>query len=302
MIAKIRATYRKFSKHFWVLILVSFIDMLGAGLIFPFFSLYLTQKFNVGMIEIGTMFTVWAVTSGVLGNALGGALADKFGRKTNIVFGLISSAISSLLMIFINDLTLFYIVIGVVGIFEDIAGPARQAMIADLVTEELRPDAYGLLRINANLALTIGPAIGGFMIARSFNLLFIADVFISLTAAAIVYFLLPETMPHTSADKKEQSFRETFKGYGQVLKDKLFVSFVVVTILETIMYFQMNSTLSVYLVNFQGITPEQFGFILSLNAGMVVLLQILFTHMVASWKPMLTIALGNAFYVIGFSM
>lgn len=298
-----KETYQKFSKQFWLLMFASFIDMLGGALIFPFFSLYLTQKFNVGMVEVGTMFLVWALTSGVIGNTIGGALADKFGRKTNMIMGLVASATSALLMVVINDLRLFYIAIAIVGIFEDIAGPARQAMIADLVPEKLRPDAYGLFRIIFNLAVTIGPALGGFIATRfAFTYVFIIDVVISLMVAVFVFFFLKETKPEGNAKEKSETFVDTFKGYGRVLKDKLFMAFIVVTIMETLMYFQMNSTLGVFLVNFQGITTAQFGTILSINAAMVVLMQMFFTRLVADWKPLLTLALGNIFYVIGFSM
>lgn len=304
MLKRFKETYRKFSKDFWLLMFASFIDMLGGSLIFPFFSLFMTRKFNVGMTEVGTMFLVWALTSGLIGNVLGGALADRFGRKTNMIFGLIASATSALLMVVIKDIVVFYIAIAIVGIFEDIAGPARQAMIADLVPEELRGDAYGLFRIVFNLSVTIGPAIGGFMASRSFEMLFFADVVISLLVALFVFMFLPETRPvnvRTEAHK-EETFRDTFKGYGQVLRDKLFVAFILVSILSTMMYFNMNSTLSVYLVNHRSISPEQFGYILSLNAGMVVVLQMFFTRLTAKWKPMLAIAFGNLLYVIGFTM
>jgi MFS family permease len=276
MFSGIRKTYKKFSKDFWLFMMASFIDMLGGSLIFPFFSLYMTHKFNVGMTEVGTMFLVWALTSGLIGNTVGGALADKFGRKTNIIFGLVASAVSALLMVVIQDLVLFYVAIAIVGIFQDISGPARQAMIADLVPVELRGDAYGMFRIVFNLSVTIGPAIGGYMATRSFVSLFYADVVISLIAAGFVFFLLPETKPvlANSEHHKEESFKDTFKGYGQVVKDKLFIGFMVVSMLSVLMYFNMNSSLSVYLVNHKGVTPEQFGYILSLNAGMVVLMQL----------------------------
>lgn len=304
MFARFKETYQKFSKNFWLLMFASFIDMLGGSLIFPFFSLFMTRKFNVGMTEVGTMFLVWALTSGLIGNVLGGALADRFGRKTNMIFGLIASATSALLMIVIKDMVVFYVAIAIVGIFEDIAGPARQAMIADLVPEELRGDAYALFRIVFNLSAAIGPAIGGFMASRSFEMLFIADVIISLLVALFVFMFLPETRPVNERTEahKEETFRDTFKGYGQVLRDKLYIAFIMVSILSTLMYFNMNSSLSVYLVNHRNFTPEQFGFILSLNAGMVVVLQMLFTRLTAKWKPLLAIAFGNLLYVIGFTM
>lgn len=255
------------------------------------------------MTEVGTMFLVWALASGLIGNTVGGALADKLGRKTNIIFGLIASAASALMMVLIDDLVVFYIVIGVIGIFEDIAGPARQAMIADLVPEELRGDAYGIFRIIFNLAAAIAPAIGGFMVMRSFELLFYADVVISIGVALFVFFLLPETKPEVHEEaKEEQTLLETFKGYRVVFKDKLYIIFIAVSALSTLMYFNMNSTMSVYLVNHRGISPEQFGYILTLNAGMVVFLQVIFTRLTAKWRPLITIAIGNILYVVGFTM
>ncbi len=125
MLSKFKATYSKFGKNFWLLMFASFVDMLGASLIFPFFSLYFSQKFNVGMTQVGTMFLIWALTSGLIGNILGGAMADKFGRKTNMIFGLIASATSALLMVVVENIYVFYIATAIVGIFEDIAGPAR---------------------------------------------------------------------------------------------------------------------------------------------------------------------------------
>jgi MFS family permease len=304
MFSKFQATYRKFSKNFWILMFASFIDMLGGALIFPFFSLYLTQKFNVGMTQVGTMFFVWALTSGLIGNLLGGAMADKFGRKANMIFGLIASATSALLMVVIKNILLFYVAIAIVGIFEDIAGPARQAMIADLVPEELRGDAYGIFRIVYNLSATIGPAIGGIMASRSFDTLFFADVVISVLVAVFVFFFLPETRPLAVHHEKheEETFSQAIRGYEKVLKDKVYMAFTFISILSVLMYYNMNSTLSVFMVNYRGFTSDQFGYLLSLNAIMVVILQMAFTRATAKWKPLLAIALGNILYVIGFTM
>ena len=131
------------------------------------------------------------------------------------------------------------------------------------------------------------------------------DVIISLLVALFVIFFLPETRPlavRQGGGQHEETFYQSLQGYGQVLKDKIFMAIILVSILSTLMYFNMNSSLSVYLVNHRGLTSEQFGYILSLNAGMVVLLQMFFTRLTARWKPMLAIAFGNVLYVIGFTM
>lgn len=305
MFANLQKTYRRFPRNFWVLMLASFVDMLGGALIFPFFALFITQKFNVGMTQVGTMFLVWALTSSVIGNTLGGAMADKFGRKTNLIIGLVASAVSALLMLLIGDFNWFFLAVGVVGVFQDIAGPARNAMIADLVPEDLRSDAYGMFRIIFNMSATIGPLIGGLVASRSFSGLFIADVVISIAVAIFVYMRLPETKPQTVSTENahtEVSFAQTFKGYWQVLRDKLFIAFCVITLLQTLVYIQMNSTLSVYLRNEHGLPIEQFGTLLSLNALMVVLLQLTFTRLISKRAPMLVCAFGTLLYAVGFGM
>jgi MFS family permease len=95
---------------------------------------------------------------------------------------------------------------------------------------------------------------------------------------------------------------ETFRGYGRVLKDRLYVTFIFANILMGLVYVQMNSTLSVYLRDFHGITEQLYGYIMSLNAAMVVLMQFSITRKVRNKAPMWMMALGCVFYAVGFGM
>ena len=47
--------YADYPKLFWIVVGTSFIDGVGGTMLFPFFSLYITQKFNVGMTEAGVL-------------------------------------------------------------------------------------------------------------------------------------------------------------------------------------------------------------------------------------------------------
>lgn len=78
-----------------VLVLVSFIERLGANILWPFFTLYITGRFEVGMTQAGLVLGAFSAF-GLIGNILGGALADKFGRKSVILIGLVFSALSTL--------------------------------------------------------------------------------------------------------------------------------------------------------------------------------------------------------------
>ena len=53
MLDRLRNIYNDFPKKFWVVVGATFVDRIGGTLLFPFFSLYITQKFNVGMTQAG---------------------------------------------------------------------------------------------------------------------------------------------------------------------------------------------------------------------------------------------------------
>lgn len=301
LIKRVVGPWQEFPRHFQILMAASFIDRLGFALLFPFFGLFVTEKFGVGMIEVGIMFAIWAVTSQV-GNVIGGALTDKFGRKTMVMFGLVISAISSLAMGLVPNLELFYLSVGVAGFLGDMGSPAQQAMVADLLPEEKRAQGYGIWRVVANLAVMIGPLIGGWMATGSYLSLFIVDAVSSTITAGIILATLPETKPETAQDKKEDNLIQTFTGYFKVFKDLVFMEFILATVLANTVYVQMNSTLPVYLRDVHLTPPSTYGMILSLNAGMVVFFQFWLTRKMASIPPMLMMALGTLFYLVGFGM
>jgi MFS family permease len=306
MINKLRSIYQEYPRTFWLIMLGMFIDNLGGALMFPFFGLYITYKYNVGMTEVGVMFSIMAISS-LVGSLLGGALTDKFGRKVMILFGLVISAASTLLLAFAPSLDFIYLAGLIVGLFGNMAGPAHQAMITDILPEDKRIDGFGILRVIANLAVAIGPAIGGFVAARSYTMLFIIDVILSSITAIIILAFVPETKPETAlqADgqpQREQSLAETLGGYFKVAKDRVFMVYILASIFMVLAYMQMNITLPVFLRDVHGLPESGYGLLLSMNASMVVLFQFWISRRIKKFAPMKIMAWGMVIYAVGFSM
>ena len=300
-IEKAKNVYAEYPRAFWTLVTITFIDRVGGAMIFPFFALYLTRKFSVGMTEVGVLFAVFSL-SGFISSTIGGALTDRLGRKGIVIFSLIASSVSAVAMGLVTSFEAFFVLAMTVGILSDVAGPAHNAMVADILPEEKRAQGYGIIRVAFNLSVTIGPVIGGLLATRSYLALFIADAVISLITAALVWRFMPETKPAPKAGAVQESMAGTFGGYFRVLRDLPFLMFMGTCILMTLVYLNMNTTLGVYLRDAHGIPESGYGYILSLNAAMVVLFQFGITRRIEKRPPMLMMALGAALYAIGFAM
>lgn len=301
MLARIRRLYNEYPRTFWMMILINFIDRLGGSILFPFFALYLTRRFSLGMTEVGSLFAVFAAAS-FIGAFPGGALTDRFGRKGIIIFSLLATSVSNLLLGLVDTYDLFVVIAFVSGIFTDVGGPAYEAVFIDVLPEEKRPSGFGIRRVAFNLAVVLGPLIGGVIAARSYLALFVVDAIVSAFVALLVLMLIPETKPALAAGTKPESTAQSFAGYLRVLKDGKFMAFVGACLLAWLVYMNMNTTLGVFLRDSRGIPEIGYASLISINAMMVVLLQFPITRRIERRPPMLMMALGTACFGIGLGL
>src|SRR5260221_14230972 len=124
LLVRTRKIYNEYPRAFWIYNIIVFIDRLGGFMLYPFFALYLTQNFHIGMSTVGILFAGFSI-SGMAGSALRCALTDRMGRKTVIIASLLISSLSSLGMGFAPTLAIFAAVVVVVGTLSSIGGPAH---------------------------------------------------------------------------------------------------------------------------------------------------------------------------------
>lgn len=301
MFEKLQKTYNQFPRTFWVVVGTQFIDVIGNTLLFPFFALYITQKFGVGMTEAGIILGTNSL-AGIVGGTVGGALADRYGRRGIILFGLVVSALSGLTLGFVDKFYMFYGLSVFVGLMGSVSHPAHQAMVADLLPPEKRSEGFGILRVVANFAWIIGPTIGGFLASFNYLYLFLSDAVISTITALLVFRLIPETKPQPKEKTESESFVETLRGYGQAIADRPFLAFIFASILMILVYQQMYSSLSVFLRDVHQVNPRFYGFIMSSSAVTVVLFQFSVSRFIKRYPPFLMMATATFFYMIGFTM
>ena len=300
-VTSLKQLYHEFPKKFWIVVGVHFIDKIGGTLLFPFFALYITRKFNVGMTEAGILLGVLAL-AGILGSVIGGALTDRLGRRKLILSGLIFSALSSLALGWVNEFAWLFPLAAIVGLLSDVGGPAHGAMIADILPREQRGEGFGILRVVGNMAWLVGPTVGGFVARSSFFALFVIDAAISCLVAVLFYVLMPETKPEHHDVQAHEHLLVTFRNYVFVLRDRAYVAFLFAAVLMGMVYIQMYNSLSVYLRDQHGVQPQGYGFLLTASAITVICFQFWMMRAIKTRPQFLMMALGTIFYMIGFGM
>jgi MFS family permease len=284
-----------FPRQFWILFGGTLINQIGSGMVFPFLTLYLHQRLSLSMTLVGVVLALWGI-SGLLGNLVGGSLADRFGRKQLMAFSLAASAFGLAIFGFPDSLVTAGTVVVFVGFVGALFQPGRDAMVADLVESDKRPQAYGLLRVVANLGIAIGPAIGGFLASVSYLIAFFASAVATLLFFFITVFLMQETKPAVAPQMHTQTAPGNF---GTVMRDRLFIAFCGASALAVIAYSQMMTVLPVYMKDQFGLGESYFGWVMTTNAGMVVLLQFPITRATEKIARFPLIAFGAILYATG---
>jgi predicted MFS family arabinose efflux permease len=108
--------------------------------------------------------------------------------------------------------------------------------------------------------------------------------------------------PQQADGQKSESIAQTLIGYSRVATDGLFMAFIAATIVMVLVYTQMYSTLSVFLNRIHGVSAQGFGYMMSMNAAMVVIMQFSITRRIKKYPPMVLMMVASALYGLGYLM
>lgn len=199
-----REIRRDFSRVVLVLAAGDLIASFGFSLVFPFLTIYLVNAFGATAFEAGLVISGYAVCS-IFSGAVGGWLTDRVGRKPVMVVSVGVTGLVIVLMGQAQDLVQIGVLTVALGLIDPAFIPAARAAIADVVDEERRPRAYGLLGVAAAVGWIAGPAIGAGLSVLGYPLLFtISGVLVSMYAAVAIRWL-PETRPVRTPPTRESA-------------------------------------------------------------------------------------------------
>jgi len=293
----LRNVFHRFGRELWLVTATQFFIAIGFSICIPFLSLHLYEDRGLSMTMVGTIILAAGLCSAV-SQVLGGALSDRFGRRPILLIGALVSVFSfSGLAALIGISAPVWAIAAVYIASRSIlttTRPVISAMVADFTPKEKLMEAYGILRIGANMGWAAGPAIGGYLAAfLPYGWLFGIAPLACGIVFLIIYFFIRESSHGMS------------KGVGlrsmlTIANDRPFLIFVVINILLFIVMGQMVSTLSIFTVKMLDFSYAQFGLLLTLNGLIVIFFQYPMTLALRRLAKFRALILGSLLYMFGY--
>jgi MFS family permease len=184
---------------FLLLCLIGFAAFFSSYLRIPVMPLF-AATLGAGPAQVGTINGAFMLTAGLL-SIPAGLLADRIGRKLPIIAGVAATAASSLLVTQCHQpgqMAAAYILFGVgLAAF----APGMLSLVADVMPSERLGQAYGWYTTAVYLAMTLGPATGGYL-AKVLGLrqVFAVSGSLLLAVALVALLVLPEGPPRRKTE------------------------------------------------------------------------------------------------------
>jgi len=288
--------HSRYPRQFWLMIAGVVIATAGGSMIWPFMLIYASGKLDLPLSTVATLISINAGT-GLISSFIAGTLADKIGRKVVMNISLTLTGLAYFLLMYAETYLQFVGLMILIGLSNPLYQIGADAMLADMIPSEKRTDAYAINRIANNAAFALGPAVGGFLATRSYNLAFYGAGTGFLIYSLLLFFLAHETLDKSSlhAGIPEQPRQ----GYRRVFRDSKYMRFVATMSLGLIAPTLLWILMPVYAKTNYGISEALYGWIPTTNALMCVFVQYSVTSLTRRRSTLPVLATGMLIYAVG---
>jgi predicted MFS family arabinose efflux permease len=297
------ANFRGLSREIWLLSLVTFINRAGA-MVIPFLSLYLINVENFNLPQVGWIMSCFGLGS-LVGTFIGGKLTDTIGFYKVILASLFLGGVGFILLQFIDTFYGFCIGIFMLTIMTDAGRPAIFVAADTYSKPGNTTRSITLIRLAINLGFSIGPLVGGLIIAHiNYTSLFWIDGLTCVMASFGVFLLLkPKKQKETNAEKTVV-IKEGIPPY----LNKLFILFFIIMVANSLAFVQYFSVMPVYYEKAHFLSEDLIGWLMFINGATIVIFEMPLIGWLDRKKISKTMAtfwgiffLGLSFLVLNFT-
>ncbi|MBX7218597.1 MAG: MFS transporter [Blastocatellia bacterium] len=286
---------KRMPREVWILCLAILVNRTGS-MVLPFMALYLTKYRDLTVVQAGTVLMVYGL-SALVASPILGRLTDRLGTYRMMNASLYLTGLVLLVCPFVSGFGPILAITALLAVANEGFRPASMAAVSELVPAEDRKPAFAFIRLAINLGMSIGPALGGFLIVFSFRSLFWIDGLTSLLAG-IMLTLAP--WPTKTPAPAETSARPHPLALFKISIDRTFAFFLLAVVPVGIVFFQHESAMPLYMVRELHMPEFYFGMMFTLNTVLIVFLEVPLNLAMVNWDHRRTMALGSMCYAVGF--
>ena len=257
-------------KKLALLMLNMFIAVGSFGIIIPIIPAYL-KEIGQGGTAAGLIIAIFAFAQ-FLVSPLGGKLADRYGRRPLINYGLLILAISMFIFYFADSIILLYISRAIGGIGCAFLIPAIYAYVADITTMDQRAKGNSFISAAMSLGIVIGPGIGGALADFGLKTPLLVSSIVGLLAFVISHFTLKESLQGEIeiAAGNDQSM---IKDIMLSVKKPFFIP-LVITLIMSFGLMAYETVLGLYVSDQFSATPGEIAFMITATGLVSVIMQL----------------------------
>jgi MFS family permease len=302
-------------REMWILSAATLVNRSGT-MVLAFLVLYVTRTLGVTPPRAALALMVYGFAA-LLAVPLAGILSDRVGPLPIMKASLFLTGFLLLLFPLAKSYGAILLMTFAFAALNESVRPASLSMVSDLVAPAQRKSAFALSRLAANLGMSVGPAIGGILAVYSFRWLFLVDGTTSLLAGAVLAlapmrkFGRQKTHEPDWADATELGREIETDSVTplaalhpaadlRAFRNPRMLYFLAALIPVQLVFFQLTSTLPLFLVRYLHFPESVFGTIFTVNTLLIVVLEVPLNTATAHWTHRRTLMLGAFLYAVGF--
>ena len=264
-------------------------------MVLPYIAVWLIEVRGYTAGEAGFAVTCFGA-GGLVAAPLGGRCSDRFGAVAVMRAGLTIAGLTILALPFLTPRWALYTGVFLWAALGEIFRPANLVALSTLTVVEDRKIALSLGRLAVNLGMSIGPALGGFLIGVSYGLLFVVDGVTSLAAAAWLWLVVRIDTPKRPARVSSSPSAK--------LDSRLFY-FLFAFAPVWFVFVQHLTVLLLYLVEDLHQPKAVYGLLMTINTLLIVFAEVRLNFAMRGWKashalPLAALLIGLGFFPLAF--
>jgi MFS family permease len=285
----------------WALFCVQII-IRGGDFVFPFLTLFLTRKLGLDGAAAGRWVTL-TVLSGILGTVVAGKSSDHWGRKRVLAACMLGAGLLTGVCGLLQPTLLIPKVLALACFFQGAMKPTIAAMVMDLCPAAQRREGFSLSYLGVNLGVAVGPMAAGFLFEHHLSWTFFANTLFLALALVVLRAWIPSGRPQADAHLPMAERAAAQGTLPAFFSRPALAIYGLISLFVTFAYTQTGFGLTLYTSALFGAHGAPvFGFLMSLNAVVVVASTALLTRLTAGISSPLVMAMGSLLYTAGFGM